>query len=65
MPGQGILETVTFEAVYEDGQRAPFEISRYVKKGDVDEAARKLAAELQRGGTLPQGRIISVERLIS
>jgi cold shock CspA family protein len=65
MPGQGILETVVFEAVYEDGQRVQFEISRYVRKGDVDAAAKILAVERQREGKLPEGRIVSVERFTS
>lgn len=65
MPGQGILETITFEAVYEDKQRHRFEVSRYVKNGDVDATARTVAADKQKSGTLPEGRITSVERLIS
>jgi hypothetical protein len=65
MPEKGILETVTFEAVYEDGQRIKFEVSRYVRKGDIDGGAKVLALDKQRDGKLPKGRITSVERLIS
>ena len=65
MPGEEILETVTFEAVYEDGQRVQFNVSKYVRNGDVDETAKTMAYKNQQDGKFPPGRITSVERTTS
>lgn len=57
-----ILDKIDFEAVYEDGRRIPFKVSRWVKNGDVDRTAKTVAADDQKAGRLPAGRITSVER---
>lgn len=52
---------VRFKAVYEDGSSAIFSLPLFdLRSGD--HIARVIAREMQDGGRLPPGKIISVER---
>ena len=52
---------VRFVAKYEDGNTAVFSLPLFdLRSGD--HIARVIAREMQMGGRLPKGRIISVER---